>query len=145
MPPSPALKRLLRVRQLLEEQSQATLKAANGYLSDLNTAAERAHARQTRGQNLFKSGAQAADATDRVAGLCEAELARTRKEALMEDVQQAQISVQRQLAELQTAYQERRKSELLINAVVRKTEAETRRQLQRELDDLHRSRPRDAF
>lgn len=143
MPAPPVLQRLVRLRQLLEERSQAALKSANGYLNDLNAAAEHARTRKASGKSLFACGAASEDATDRVAGLCEAQLAQAQEEGLSERIRQARVSVQRQLAELEAAHQERRKGELLLDAAARQAETETKRQLQKELDDLHRIRPKN--
>lgn len=140
MPTSLLLKRLLRIRQLQEEQSQAALKTASGNLSLLRQAVERAQTRQARGKSLFISGAAAEDATDRIAGLCETQCAWAREQRLVKEVRQAEIAHQRQLAELTAAHQERRKGELLVDAAEQKMNADVKRQQQKELDELHRHR-----
>lgn len=145
MPNASVLKRLLQVRQLLEEQSQGALKAATARLEELDEAVEQARSRQAGGRRLFAQGAASEDATDRLAGFCEAQLAQAHEENLKKAAIQAQISVRSHLAELETAYRERRKGELLLKAEDERKSAERKRRLQKDLDDLHRSHRKDIL
>ena len=75
MPVSRALRRLLRIRELEEEQSRAALESVIGELSCLEKAVVVAAGRDRQGRRLVSSSAQSGELPDRLAGLEESRTA----------------------------------------------------------------------
>ncbi len=90
---SRALRRLLRIRELEEEQSRLALESALGELNRLEASLAAAVERERRGRRLVKASAQTGELPDRLAGLeetraadrrvfCSSQKSRTRKKTL---------------------------------------------------------------
>lgn len=144
MPTSPLLKRLLRVRELQQEQTEAALKRTSLHLQILKEALYTAHARQARGRDLFINSAGIEHPTDRLAGLFETQIARAHQQKLKTEIRQAELLVEERMKELEASHQELRKGELLRDAMEVKANAESRRRFQKEIDELHRNRSKRA-
>jgi hypothetical protein len=79
---SKGLRRLLRIRDLEEEQKRIALEAAMGELHTLENALEAASARNRRGRGLVDASARSGELIDRQAGLVESQ-AGTRYAAIL--------------------------------------------------------------
>src|SRR5271157_295073 len=79
---SRALRRLLRIRELEEEQSRLALESALGELHRLEHALEAAVQRERRGRSLIQASAQTGELPDRLAGLEETRSAKLHVAAL---------------------------------------------------------------
>ena len=134
------LKRLLHLRVLREEQKRAALHLATEELRALTNSLELAQAQNRSGITLFAAGAASPDPVDRVAGLCERQIATSRVHQLADEIAAARASLNRQHADLLEAHCARRQSELLIEAVENDQEEAEAKKSQRELDDAHGSR-----
>ena len=137
---SRAMRRLLRVRELEEEQSRLALESALGELNRLRNALNATAERDRRGRRLVAASAQTGEVQDRLAGLVE-----SRAAGRLADVLSARIETAAQeAAELQQSFLvrrvERRQVETLIEETEAQDEVEASRRGQQALDDWHRSR-----
>jgi flagellar export protein FliJ len=132
---SRGLKRLLEVRALEEELSQAALEEALGDLRLLEEALEMALERERGGRRHVTASAASADAADRIAGLEETRAASRRVAALRPRIAEMEAEVTARRAAFLSKRMERQQVETLI----RKTEAVAAqvaaRRAQREIDD----------
>ena len=132
---SRGLKRLLEVRALEEELSQAALEEALGDLRLLEAALEMALERERSGRRHVTQSAASPDAADRIAGLEETRAASRHVAALMPRIAEMEAEVAARRAAFLCKRMERQQVETLI----RKTEAEDARvagrRAQRETDD----------
>ena len=140
MPVSRALRRLLRIRELEEEQSRLALESALGELSGLEKALTQAAECGREGRRLVASSAQSGELPDRLAGLEEWRAAMKRGAALEE-----RRSVAEQEAEmLRQAFLICRVDRLQAETLIEKTQAKdaigAERRGQQALDDWHRAR-----
>ncbi len=137
---SPALRRLLGVLMLEEEQRQIALESALGELRRLERALDSAAERERNGRLLLASSATSGELTDRLAGLEEMRAAKRRTAALQPWIQE----VEEELAELRAAYLakriERRQAETLLEAAEAARRQEAARRGQRALDDWYLNR-----
>jgi flagellar biosynthesis chaperone FliJ len=129
MPISPALRKLLRIRELEEEQSRIALETALGEMNRLKRALAGTAQSGQAARRLFASGVQSGNLTDRVAGVQEMRAA---------DTAGPEVATLRERF-LATRVQ-RRQAESLVNESKSRAELEEGRRSQRDLDDLHRAR-----
>jgi flagellar export protein FliJ len=139
---SQALRRLMQVRELEEELSQAALKSAMGDLRRMELALAAAEQRERNGRRQVTASATTGELVDRIAGLEETRAALRHGAALKPRIAEAEIEVARRRQVFLAKRIERRQVETLI----RKTEAEDAvdagRRAQRALDDWFLSRAR---
>jgi hypothetical protein len=144
---SRALRRLLRLLQLEEEQCLGSVEFAAGTLMRLERALETAAECARDGRRLVIASARSGDLADRFAGLEETRSAARRAAALQLPIEEAE----QKLAELREAYLakriERRQTETLVQHAAAKEAIEAGRRGQQALDDwylnqVHRTRPR---
>lgn len=135
-----SLRRLLRIRELEEEQCRIGLEAALGELRRLEQAETAAAERGRRGRRLVAASASGADPSDRQAGLEEMRAAERMSRALAP----RRWSREQEVARLRQAYLdkrvERRQAETLIAEAVAGEAREAERRGQQGLDDWFRNR-----
>lgn len=118
MPVSMALRRLLQVRSLEEEQDKAALEFALGDLRRLESALRAAHARGRAGRAGLASVASGCDPVDRIAALVETEAARRSIQVLAQRVAAATSRA----ARLRDEYLGRRVQRRQVETVIREAE-----------------------
>ena len=142
MSASPAIRRLLRVRELEEEQCAAALESAIGEWKRLQTAQAAARERERRGRWLVAASAASGEVADRVAGMEEARSAGLRATALEPRIQAAEEEVKSRRQEFLAKRVERRQVELLIEQAGLEEARESERRAQREADQWFLGRAR---
>ncbi len=135
-----ALRRLLRIRELEEEQSRNALDSAQGELVQLEAALNAARAREQFGRRLVSDSAWSGEPEDWFAGLAESRFAAHHAVALSDRIE----SVEPEIEELRQTFLSRRverlQSETLIKEAEELVHFEADRRSQRALDDGHGSR-----
>ena len=111
---SRALRRLLRIRDLEEEQGRLALESALGELRHLENALAAAVERDRRGRRLVEASARTGELPDRLAGLEETRAAGRRSAALGEWIADAELDVAALRQEFLARRVERRQAETLI-------------------------------
>lgn len=140
MPVSRALRRLLRVRQLEEEQRRLALETALVDLHRLQESLARSQQRERLGRRLVTASCRTGEFVDRIAGVEESRSA-LRQAGLLE---KRITNVSERVDELREVFLatrvERRQAESVIEETASRDELETRRRSQQDLDDWHRTR-----
>jgi len=134
MPVSPALCRLLRVREIEEEQHRFALDTALSQLNALQTAFAASRERARVGKVLL-AGSFAAGITDRAAAEVEIEAAARRSAALAPRIAAAELAAVRARESYLDKRRERRQVETLIEEARVREEAESDRRSQQGIDD----------
>jgi hypothetical protein len=137
---SHALRRLLRIRDLEEEQHRLILESAMGELRSLENALAAATARRRRGRELAQASACAGESTDRQAGMVETDAARRYSTVLTPRIATAQDDASRLRQEFLVKRVERLQAETLIEETESRDVAEAGRRSQQALDEWYRSR-----
>jgi flagellar export protein FliJ len=140
MPVSGALQRLLRIRDLEEEQSRLALESALGELHRLQSALEAAQDRDRRGRKLVKASAGSGELPDRLAGLEEIRTAQRHATSLEPRIADAENDVTALREEFLAKRVERRQAETVIQETEALDALEDERRGQRALDDWYRAR-----
>jgi len=140
MPVSRALRRLLRIRELEEEQSRLALESAMGALSGLEKAVTAAAGRDRQGRRLVSSSAQSGELPDRLAGVEESRLAVQLGKSLEERKDAVELHVEMLREDFLVRRVERRQAEVLIERAEALDAIDAERRGQQALDDWHRSR-----
>jgi flagellar export protein FliJ len=140
MPISPALRKLLRIRELEEEQSRIALETALGEMNRLKRALAGTAQSGQAARRLFASGVQSGNLTDRVAGVQEMRAADNLAGALSRKLVTAGPEVATLRERFLATRVQRRQAESLVNESKSRAELEEGRRSQRDLDDLHRAR-----
>lgn len=135
-----AMRRLLRIRGMEEEQRQAALESALGDLSRLEVALAVARERERRGRRLVAASAETGDLIDRIAGLEEMRTARRHAATLTPRIAEAELSVIARRREFLAKRVERRQVESLIQKAELKEAVQAGRRAQGELDGWFLSR-----
>ena len=141
---SRAMRRLLQVRELEEEQSKTALESALGDLKRLQAALAGTRERDRGGRKLVAASAGSDEVVDRLAGLEEIRAARRHAVALNPRIAQTEKAVTARREELLGKRVERRQAETLIGETMAADEREAGRRMQRDLDDWFLSRLRAA-
>lgn len=137
---SPALRRLLRIRDLEEEQSRLALESALGELHRLKHALAATAELSRRGRRLVGASAQTGELPDRLAGLEEMRSATRRVAALAPRIADAELDVAKLRQEFLSKRVERRQAETLIKETEARDAIEAGRRSQQALDDWYRNR-----
>ena len=140
---SRGLRRLLRIRELEEEQCRLALESATGELHGLRHALEAAIERGRGGRRLIESSVHSGELADRLAGLQDMHAAGRRATALAPRIEDAELEVTALREEFLSKRVERRQAETLIGETEDRDAVETARRSQQSLDDwfgnrLHR-------
>jgi hypothetical protein len=146
---SRALRRLLRIRELEEEQSRLALESSLGELRRLQHALAATTERDRLGRRLVDASARTGELTDRLAGLEETRAAIRQAEVITPRVEAKEYEVM----ELRQAFIKKRVEHRQAETLISETEAsdaiEAGRRGQQALDDwysnrLHRENEADA-
>jgi hypothetical protein len=137
---SRALRRLLRIRDLQEEQSRLALESALGELHSLENALAAAFERGRGGRRLVGASARTGKLTDRLAGLEETRSASRHVEALEPRIDAMGEEVRELRQEFLTRRVERRQAEILIQETETREAVEDGRRGQQTLDNWYGSR-----
>lgn len=137
---SRALRRLLQVRHLEEEQARLSLESVLSELHQLEKALTTTEQRDRLGRKLFAGSAQSGDLVDRMAGLKESSAAARAAEFLSGAVETATTRSAESREEFLSARIERRQAETLIQEAEEQEAAGAAHRAQQDLDEWHRSR-----
>jgi hypothetical protein len=137
---SRALRRLLNIRGIEEEQSRLALDAAVGELSRLQHAQEAAAEQDRRGRRLVQMSAHSGELPDRLAGLEETRAASRCGAALAPRIADAELDVAASRQEFLSKRVERRQAETLIQESEARDAVEAGRRGQQGIDDWYGSR-----
>lgn len=138
MPVSTSLRRLLRIRELQEEQDESALQAALGEMSRLETALAATEHRAGSARRLVGSGVRSGSLTDRIAGLEEIRSAAGVTDVLSVRIAAAERRVAALRDSLLSSRMLRRQTKTLVEAEAARESAREVRRMQRDLDELHR-------
>jgi len=141
------LRRLLRIREIEEEQGELALEAGLAELGRLRQALAGAVAKDRRGRRLVEASARSGELRDRLAGLEEMEAARRLAEVLRPRLAQREEEVERLRREFLEQRVERRQAGTLMDEAEAEELVQVERRRQQWLDDWfasrrHRTRPR---
>jgi hypothetical protein len=112
---SPALRRLLRIRELNEEQHRLALEAALNELNRLEQALATTAKRDTRGLRLIASSARSGELADRLAGLEETRVAARHAASLAPRIADSRDDIDGLREQLLAVRVERRQAETLVD------------------------------
>jgi hypothetical protein len=137
---SRALRRLLQVRDLEEEQSRLALESAVGELHCLEQALTAAFERERRGRRLVDESVQTGQWMDRFAGIEETRSAKSHAVVLKPRIAAQNEEVAELREDFLVKRVERRQAETLIEESEAKEAIEAGRRGQQSLDDWYSSR-----
>ena len=137
---SRALRRLLRIRDLEEEQSRLALESALGELNRLEHALGATVERDRRGRRLVETSVRTGQLPDRLAGLEETRAASRHAAALGPRIEAVEEEVTALRLEFLGKRVERRQAETLIRETEARDAIKAGRRGQQALDDWYRSR-----
>ena len=137
---SRALRRLLRIRDIEEEQSRLALESALSELHRLEYALEATAEQDRRGRRLVQISACSGELPDRLAGLEETRAAGRRGAALAPRIADAELDVAALRQEFLSKRVERRQAETLIRETEARDAIEAGRRDQQALDDWYGNR-----
>jgi hypothetical protein len=132
---SRAMRRLLHVREIEEEQCKAAVESALGGLRRLQGGLAAAQERERRGRLLVTAGAATGDLVDRVGGLEETGTARRQAAVLTMRIAEAEQNVMLRRQEFVAKRVERRQVEAIVQRAGDEEAMEAGRRAQREMDD----------
>ncbi len=139
---SRAMRRLLRVREMEEEQTRAALESAVGEKKRMESALLAARERERGGRRLVTASVMTGELTDRLAGVEEIRAGARRAEMLAPRIAAAEEIVGARRQEFLAKRIERRQVESLIGKMEAADAAEAGRRAQRDLDDWFLGRAR---
>jgi hypothetical protein len=137
---SRALRRLLRIRELQEEQSRLALESTLGELHRLEYTLTATVERERRGRSLIQASVQTGELPDRLAGLEETRSAKLHAAALGPRIDGMEEEVTDRREEFLLKRVERRQAETLIQEIEARNAIEDGRHGQQALDDWYSSR-----
>jgi hypothetical protein len=137
---SRALRRLLRIRKLQEEQSRLALESVIGELHQLEHALTATVERERRGRSLILASAQTGELPDRLAGLEETRSAKLHAAALGPRIDGMEEEVTDRREEFLLKRVERCQAETLIHESEARNAIEDGRRGQQVLDNSYSSR-----
>jgi flagellar biosynthesis chaperone FliJ len=132
---SRALRRLLRIRELEEEQSRLALESSLGDLHRLQTALAATVERNHRGRRLVEASARSGEIRDRMAGIEESRSAGRFAVALAPRIAGAEQDVDGLREDFLERRVERRQAETLIEEALARDVLDADRRSQQGLDD----------
>jgi hypothetical protein len=135
MPVSNALKRLLRIRDLEQEQHRRTLESALSELRQLEEALDRAAARERSGRSGFTAGVLNREPSKLQPALVETSIGQRHAHALEPRIARATVQAALRRQEFLLKRMERRQAETLIRETEAADAIEATRQSQQALDD----------
>ena len=135
MPVSAAMRRLLRVRELEEEQRRTALEGTMGELRRLEQALAGSHRRGRAGRRLVTVSAKTGEPADRVAGLAESAASERHGAYLLPLITETEEQVAGLRGEFLVSRVERRQAETLIAEAEARALVIANRRDQQALDD----------
>lgn len=135
-----ALRRLLRIRELEEEQSRLALEAASGNLHRLQNARAANIERERSGRRLVQASARSGEFRDRLAGLEETRAADRLEVVLTPRIAGTEQEVSGLREDFLFSRVERRQVETLIEEAVARDTVDADKRSQQALDDWFRNR-----
>ena len=135
MPVSRAMRRLLQVLEIQEEECRAAMELARAELERMEQALTQSRERERGGRRLVAASAATGEVTDRIAGLEETRAGKRIAAALAPRIVEAEAEVNERRREFLDKRIERRQTETLIQEAEAEDEIEAGRRAQRELDD----------
>lgn len=140
MPVSAALKRLLRIRDLEQEQHRVALSSALSELHSLEEALAAASDRERAGRNQFASGVRAGESLVRHSALIESAIGEQHQASLAPVLSRAEAEAARRRHAFLSKRTELRQAETLIAETTAAEAIEAARQRQQHLDDWYLAR-----
>jgi hypothetical protein len=137
---SRALRRLLRIRDLEEEQCRLALDSAVGELNRLEFALVATAERDRQGRRLVEASARNGELPDRLAGIEETRAAKRHAAVLTPRIAAVRINVTALRQQFLMKRVERRQAEALIQETEARDAVEANRRSQQALDDWYRNR-----
>ncbi len=140
MPVTRSLRRLLRIRDIEEEQHRLTLELAQSELRTIEDAIVASQWREQEGRMLVDAGLASGDVTDVQSGRLEVNSARSNFTSLLprRDECEQRVNVSREA--LREKQIERRQTEAVIEAAMATEKVKSVRHSQNDLDDWFRAR-----
>ncbi len=140
MAASRALRRLLRIREIEEEQCHLAVESAVGELKRLELAQDATVERDRQGRRLLTSSAHSGELADRLAAFAESRAAERQSANLAPRIESAKREVDNFRHQFLLKRVERRQAETLIREEEERVKIEEGRRSQQALDDWHRFR-----
>jgi flagellar biosynthesis chaperone FliJ len=140
MPVSRSLRRLLRIRDIEEEQCRLALESALGELNRLEHALAATAERERRGRRLVETGVRGGELLGRLAGIEETRAAKRLATALAPRIAQTALDVAVSREEYLGKRVERRQAETLIGETEARDAVAADRREQQGIDDWYHSR-----
>jgi flagellar export protein FliJ len=137
---SKPLERLLRIRDLQEEQHRLALESAAAQLRELEAGRDAAGETERAGRAWVGTSVQTGELADRQGGLVQAAAASRRAELLAQHIARAEATTQQLRETFLEKRVERLQAETLVNESEARSAVESNRRGQRALDDWHGSR-----
>jgi hypothetical protein len=137
---SRAMRRLLQVLEIQEEECRAAMESARAELKQLEQALNRNVERERGGRRLVAASAATGEITDRIAGIEETRVAKRIATALAPRIAESELAVSLRQREFLGKRIERRQTETLIEEAEALESVEAGRRAQRDLDDWFLSR-----
>jgi flagellar biosynthesis chaperone FliJ len=137
---SRAMRRLLRIRDLEEEQCRLALDKALSELNSLQQALTATAERARCGRRLVEASVRTGELSDRLAGIEETRAAGHHATALVPRIAEAELLVSAMRQKFLSKRVERRQAETLIRETQARDATEAGRRDQRALDDWYRFR-----
>ena len=137
---SRAMRRLLQVLEIQEEECRAAMESARAELKRLEQALSWSVERERGGRRLVAASAATGEITDRIAGIEETQVAKRIATALAPRIAESESAVNLRQHEFLGKRIERRQTETLIEEAEALESVEAGRRAQRDLDDWFLSR-----
>ncbi len=138
MKSSHALRRLLRIRALQEEQSRLALETAQAEQKRLDAALAESRRSERRSRESIFAGVRSGDAVERIAGIMQS----FESERASKQIAAWKLEADLAAARLRKAFladrTERRQTERMVEAAAAEATAQEERSAQKALDDWHR-------
>jgi hypothetical protein len=141
---SRTLRRLLRIRDLQEEQSRLALESSQGELNQLEDALKAIENRDHRGRVLVDASARSGELPDRLSGLEEMRTAIRIAAVLDRRIEAKRVDVANRQLEFQSTRVARKQAESLITDAESIDAVDAGRRSQQALDDWYSSRLHQA-
>jgi hypothetical protein len=141
---SQAMRRLLRIRDIQEEQSRLTLESAMGELRRLEAAMVATTSMDRHGRRLVETSAHTGELEDRLSGIEEARTASRHATMLVPRIEAAETGVNLLRREFLQKRVARRQAETLIQETAAVDAVDAGRHNQQALDDWYRFRLHSA-
>ena len=141
---SRTLRRLLRIRDLQEEQSRLAIESSQGELNRLEDALKATENRDRRGRMLVDASARTGELPDRLSGLEETRTAIRIAAVLAPRIEAKKVDVANHQLEFQSTRVARKQAESLITDAESLDAVDAGRRSQQALDDWYSSRLHQA-